>query len=206
MTGLSDPRHCGTLLFLSGLLRFLFFQCFNPSPPPSGRRRFMFSRAFIRGSLFNKAYHQQVGQYELLAITERVAKGYSFGFGIKNLQTSCVGSYFLCQGPNIPLLPPHAFQVSSNSYNHTVFGRMVKKKAPTDMKATGKHKDIRSRQARQSSYQYRIITRAVKAVAIIIGAVIGIALWAIARPILRGIGWLISILTAIGVIYWILTL
>ena len=63
------------------------------------------------------------------------------------------------------------------------------------MKATGKHKDIRSRQARQSSYHYRMITRAVKAVAIIIGAVIGIALWAIARPILRGIGWLISILT-----------
>lgn len=57
-----------------------------------------------------------------------------------------------------------------------------------------------------TSHQYRIITRAVKAVAIIIGAVIGIALWAIARPILRGIGWLISILTAIGVIYWILTL
>ncbi|WP_286438022.1 MULTISPECIES: hypothetical protein [Bacteroidales] len=74
------------------------------------------------------------------------------------------------------------------------------------MKATGKHKDIRSRQARQSSYLYRMITRAVKAVATIIGAVIGIALWAIARPILRGIGWLISILTAIGVIYWILTL
>lgn len=58
----------------------------------------------------------------------------------------------------------------------------------------------------QTSHHYRIITRAVKAVAIIIGAVIGIALWAIARPILRGIGWLISILTAIGVIYWILTL
>lgn len=74
------------------------------------------------------------------------------------------------------------------------------------MKATGKHKDIRSRQARQSSYLSRIITRAVKTVAIIIGAVIGIALWAIARPILRVIGWLISIFTAIGVIYWILTL
>lgn len=79
------------------------------------------------------------------------------------------------------------------------------KKAPTDMKATEQHIN-RSRQARQSSYHYRIITRAVKAVAIIIGAVIGIALWAIAKPILRGIGWLISILTAIGVIYWILTL
>lgn len=73
------------------------------------------------------------------------------------------------------------------------------------MKATRKHKDFRSRQARQSSYHYRM-TKAVKVVAVIIGAVIGIALWAIAKPILRGIGWLISILTAIGAIYWILTL
>jgi F0F1-type ATP synthase assembly protein I len=73
------------------------------------------------------------------------------------------------------------------------------------MKATRKHKDNRSRQARQSSYHYRI-SKAVKAVAVIIGAVIGLLLWAIAKPILRGIGWLISILTAIGIIYWIMTL
>ena len=32
------------------------------------------------------------------------------------------------------------------------------------MKAKGKHKDIRSRQARQSSYHYRMIIRAVKVV------------------------------------------
>lgn len=73
------------------------------------------------------------------------------------------------------------------------------------MKATRKHKDFRSRQAHQTSYLYRM-TKAVKVVAVIIGAVIGIALWAIAKPILRRIGWLISILTAIGIIYWILTL
>ena len=72
------------------------------------------------------------------------------------------------------------------------------------MKATEKHIN-RSRQAHQTSYQYRI-SKAVKVVAVIIGAVIGIALWAIAKPILRGLGWLISILTAIGAIYWILTL
>lgn len=73
------------------------------------------------------------------------------------------------------------------------------------MKATRKHKENRSRQVRQSSYLYRI-SKAVKAVAIIIGAVIGIALWATAKPILRGIGWLISILSVIGAIYWLLTL
>lgn len=43
-------------------------------------------------------------------------------------------------------------------------------------------------------------------VAIVIGAVIGIVLWAIAKPIFRAVGWLISIITVIGVIYWILTL
>ena len=74
------------------------------------------------------------------------------------------------------------------------------------MKATRKHKDFKSRQARQSSYHYRISTTAVKVVAVIIGAVIGITLWAIAKPILRGIGRLISILTAIGAILWLLTL
>ena len=73
------------------------------------------------------------------------------------------------------------------------------------MKATGKHKDFKSRQARQTSYHYRIITKAVKAVAVILGAVIGIAIWAILRPILRSVSWLISILTAIGIIYWIIT-
>ncbi len=51
-----------------------------------------------------------------------------------------------------------------------------------------------------------MITKAVKAVAVIIGAVIGIALWAVVKPILRGIGWLISILTAAGAIYWLMTL
>ena len=38
------------------------------------------------------------------------------------------------------------------------------------MKATGKHKDFRSRQARQTSYHYRII----KAVANVVGVIIGL--------------------------------
>lgn len=94
---------------------------------------------------------------------------------------------------------PHALQVSSNSYSHTVFGRMVKKSSHR-YESHKKHKDFRSKQAHQTSCHY-CISKAVKVVAIIIGAVIGIALWAIAKPILRGLGWLISILTTIGVIY-----
>ncbi len=50
------------------------------------------------------------------------------------------------------------------------------------------------------------LKKATKVIGVIVGAVIGIALWAIAKPVLRGIGWLISILSAIGAIYWLLTL
>ena len=35
---------------------------------------------------------------------------------------------------------------------------------------------------------------------------VGVLLWAILKPIFRGVGWIISILTAIGIIYWVTTL
>ena len=50
------------------------------------------------------------------------------------------------------------------------------------------------------------LKKAAKLVGIAIATIVGIILWAILKPIFRGVGWLISILTAIGIIYWILTL
>lgn len=50
------------------------------------------------------------------------------------------------------------------------------------------------------------LKKAAKVVGIAIATIVGIILWAILKPILRGVGWLISILTAAGIIYWILTL
>ncbi len=50
------------------------------------------------------------------------------------------------------------------------------------------------------------LKRAAKVVGIAIMAIVGIILWAILKPIFRCVGWLISILTAVGIIYWILTL
>ena len=50
------------------------------------------------------------------------------------------------------------------------------------------------------------LKKAAKVVGIAIATIVGIILWAILKPIFRGIGWQISILTAIGIIYWILTL
>lgn len=50
------------------------------------------------------------------------------------------------------------------------------------------------------------LKKAAKVVGIAIMAIVGVILWAILKPIFRGVGWLISILSAIGIIYWILTL
>ena len=50
------------------------------------------------------------------------------------------------------------------------------------------------------------LKKAAKVVGIVVASVVGLILWAILKPIFRGVGWLISILTALGIIYWILTL
>lgn len=50
------------------------------------------------------------------------------------------------------------------------------------------------------------LKKAAKVVGLVIATIVGVILWAILKPIFRGVGWLISILTAVGIIYWILTL
>lgn len=50
------------------------------------------------------------------------------------------------------------------------------------------------------------LKKAAKMIGIVVATIVGIILWAILKPIFRGVGWLISILTAIGIIYWILIL
>ncbi len=75
------------------------------------------------------------------------------------------------------------------------------------MKATKQHIN-RSRQARQSSYHYRIskaVAKVAKVILIVIGAIVGLTIGWVARQIFRGIGWIISILTALGIIYWLIT-
>lgn len=78
------------------------------------------------------------------------------------------------------------------------------------MKAKRQHKNIFSRgKAHQTSYQYRIIkgvAKVAKVVAIIIGTIIGLLMWAVFKPIYRGVGWLIFILTLFAALYWLLTL
>ncbi len=57
---------------------------------------------------------------------KRVAKGHSRRSG----KISTLRVVFFRLAVNIPSFEPHAFQVSSNSNNHTVFGRMRLKKSP----------------------------------------------------------------------------
>ena len=40
---------------------------------------------------------------------------------------------------------------------------------------------------------------------VILGAIVGVVLWAILKPIIRGVGWVLSILTTLMIIYWIIT-
>lgn len=50
------------------------------------------------------------------------------------------------------------------------------------------------------------LKRAAKAIGIAVAAMAGLLLWAVLKPIFRGVGWIISILTVLGIIYWITTL
>lgn len=45
-----------------------------------------------------------------------------------------------------------------------------------------------------------------RVVVVILGAIVGLMIWAVVKPIFRGVGWLISILTIIAIIYWLITL
>ena len=45
-----------------------------------------------------------------------------------------------------------------------------------------------------------------RVVGIVLAAIVGLLLWAIVKPIIRGVGWIISIVTAVRIIFWLLTL
>ena len=40
----------------------------------------------------------------------------------------------------------------------------------------------------------------------IIGAILGLVLWVFLRPIFRGVGWIISLITSLLILYWLLTI
>lgn len=50
------------------------------------------------------------------------------------------------------------------------------------------------------------LKKVARVVGIILGAIVGLMIWAIIKPIFRGVGWLISILTMTAIIFWLMTL
>ena len=50
------------------------------------------------------------------------------------------------------------------------------------------------------------LKRVAKVIVVILVAIVGLMVWAIVKPIFRGVGWLISILTMTAIIYWLMTL
>lgn len=56
---------------------------------------------------------QSTSDFTCLPLLNVWRRGYSFGFGMKNLHSSLRSVVFLIPRPNIPSLPPHALWVSS---------------------------------------------------------------------------------------------
>ena len=65
--------------------------------------------------------------------------------------------------------------------------------------------NISNSRGKTSTSGFNQIKKVVKVLVILIGSTIGLVLWVFIRPIFRGVGWLISILTIIAIIYWLLT-
>ena len=60
-------------------------------------------------------------------------------------------------------------------------------------------------QSEAQSLRFNQIKKVAKVVVVILGAIVGLMIWAVVKPIFRGVGWLISILTMIAIIYWLIT-
>ena len=75
------------------------------------------------------------------------------------------------------------------------------------MTATNQHINNLGRgKTHQTSHQNRIIIGLVKVIGWIIGLIVALIVWVILRPIARGVGYVITLLTMLAIIYWLITL
>ena len=69
---------------------------------------------------------------------------------------------------------------------------------------------LNNRHNKKSSFTpspaHTALRRTARVVVIIIGAVVGLVLMVILKPIFGGVGWVISLVSALMIIYWLLTL
>lgn len=82
----------------------------------------------------------------------------------------------------------------------------AKTKLASDLPNAARIADFGIRRGRASISSLNRIKRVLLWVVGILGAILGLVLWAFLRPIFRGVGWIVSALTAIAIIYWLLTL
>ena len=66
--------------------------------------------------------------------------------------------------------------------------------------------NVSDRRGKASISSLNRIKGVARVVAIIIASIIGMVFWVFIRPIFRGVGWVISIITALLIIFWLLTL
>lgn len=65
--------------------------------------------------------------------------------------------------------------------------------------------NISNRRGRASISSLNRIKRVFLWVVGITGAILGLVLWVFLRPIFRGVGWVISLVSALLIIFWLLT-
>ncbi len=66
--------------------------------------------------------------------------------------------------------------------------------------------NISNRRGRASISSLNRIKRVLLWAVGIIGAILGLVLWVFLRPIFRGVGWIISLMTSLLILYWLLTI
>ena len=120
-----------SLWFLFPYCHFLVFLIFHYDAVLKRRQFFWFQCcpvAFLNigEAIFIWCVPESCGSVGVACQNKRVAKGHSRRSG----KISTLRVVFFRLAVNIPSFVPHAFQVSSNSNNHTVFGRMRLKKSP----------------------------------------------------------------------------
>lgn len=66
---------------------------------------------------------------------------------------------------------------------------------------------LNDRHIKKSSFTpspaHTALKKVARVVVVILGAVVGLLIWAVLKPIVRGAGWVISILTTLMIIFWI---
>lgn len=131
---------------------------------------------------------------------ERAGTGYSLPFGLKNLQTSRWSArIFISREANTPLLPSRGEFIERTNFKLRLYA-LKKYRLMT----------LNDRHIKNSSFTpspaHTALKKVAKVIAVALGVVVGLLGWAILRPIFRGVGWLISILTMTAIIYWLMTL